>query len=48
MLEKERAENDKRFLIGSAFTAWLSGAAGRKVGFTKYLQSLGLADKEPP
>jgi hypothetical protein len=47
MLDKQKAEQRKEILIGSAFSVWLQGA-GKDKTFDQYLQYYGLVEKEIP
>lgn len=48
MLDREKAERQREQLMASAFTAYLQGASGKNVTWNKYIQLLGLAEKEKP
>lgn len=48
MLDREKVERQREQMTAAAFTAYLQGASGKDVSWNKYIQSLGLAEKEKP
>jgi hypothetical protein len=48
MLDREKIERQREQLTAAAFTAYLQGSSGKDVSWSKYIQSLGLMEKEKP